>query len=726
MSVVYLLRKELRAYFGSLFAYAVLSVSLALAGFFFYTDLVFFIVWGGISLPKGLWAYFFVDVRFVMLFLIPALTMGLLAEEKKLGTMELLWTYPIPELSIILAKFLAALAVFLLLLVATLLYPLLIQTVYPVEWGPVLAGYLGLFLLGAAFIAVGLFISSLTDNQVVAAMATFGVLVLFWFLTWNEAATSEVFPELLRHLSLFDRFQNFAQGAIDSQEVVFFVCVTLLFLALAWQSLQSRRWRGGGEFASLRAFFSAPSRYNWLVMAIINVGLVTLFIGVEALAIRYNRHWDLTPTKELSLSAQSRQILENLQDNVQVTAFYGERPEVYDILRDLLSQYAAESPYFHYTLLPLNRNRALAEEYGIRGYGYGKGVVELGDRWKVVNVGEASLNAAILSVMQTDQKVIYFLTGHGENNPRGYGASGYSAASRALEEENFQVKQLDLGREEEIPQDAAVIVISGPRSDLLPEEEEKLTAFIRRGGNILFMLDPVDMPVLTQLLGEYGVVLSDDVVYDPENRLLEGDPLTPRIVLYNQDHPIVQNFTAYTLFSRARSVDTQTNGQTRDFIVTPFAQTGPGSWARLGDKEVRADAVDMEDFKARPGPIPVAAAVTVKLDAGARPEDGKQGGLDQAAPEARLVVYGDSDFANNYFFNVLGNRDFFLNTVHWLAEEEEFIATRPPKEETALPFSPLLLTARQSRLIFWTVGILQPAFILLVGIIVSWRKKRRG
>ena len=328
--------------------------------------------------------------------------------------------------------------------------------------------------------------------------------------------------------------------------------------------------------------------------------------------------------------------------------------------------------------------------------------------------------------MQTDQKVIYFLTGHGENNPRGYGARGYSAASRALEEENFQVKQLDLGREEEIPQDATVIVISGPRSDLLPEEEEKLTAFIRRGGNILFMLDPVDMPVLTQLLGEYGVVLSDDVVYDPENRLLEGDPLTPRIVLYNQDHPIVQNFAAYTLFSRARSVGTQTNGQTRDFIVTPFAQTGPGSWARLGDKEVRADAVDMEDFKVRPGPIPVAAAVTVKLDAGARPEDGKQAGLDQAAPEARLVVYGDSDFANNYFFNILGNRDFFLNTVHWLAEEEEFIATRPPKEETALPFSPLLLTARQSRLIFWTVGILQPAFVLLVGIIVSWRKKRRG
>ncbi len=726
MSVVYLLRKELRAYFGSLFAYAVLSVSLALAGFFFYTDLVFFIVWGGVSLPKGLWTYFFVDVRFVMLFLIPALTMRLLAEEKKLGTMELLWTYPIRELSIILGKFLAALVVFLLLLVATLLYPLLIQTVYPVEWGPVLAGYLGLFLLGAAFIAVGLFISSLTDNQVVAAMATFGVLVLFWFLTWNEAATGEMFPELLRHLSLFDRFQNFAQGAIDSQEVVFFVCVTLLFLALAWQSLQSRRWRGGGEFTSLRAFFSAPSRYNWLVMAIINVGLVTLLIGVETLAIRYNRHWDLTPTKELSLSAQSRQILENLQDNVQVTAFYGERPEVYDILRDLLGQYAAESPYFHYTLLPLNRNRALAEEYGIRGYGYGKGVVELGDRWKVVNVGEASLNAAILSVMQTDQKVIYFLTGHGENNPRGYGARGYSAASRALEEENFQVKQLDLGREEEIPQDATVIVISGPRSDLLPEEEEKLTAFIRRGGNILFMLDPVDMPVLTQLLGEYGVVLSDDVVYDPENRLLEGDPLTPRIVLYNQDHPIVQNFAAYTLFSRARSVGTQTNGQTRDFIVTPFAQTGPGSWARLGDKEVRADAVDMEDFKVRPGPIPVAAAVTVKLDAGARPEDGKQAGLDQAAPEARLVVYGDSDFANNYFFNILGNRDFFLNTVHWLAEEEEFIATRPPKEETALPFSPLLLTARQSRLIFWTVGILQPAFVLLVGIIVSWRKKRRG
>src|SRR5881296_999402 len=163
MILLAVLTKELRAYFGLFLAYAVVAVALSLAGFFFH------------------------DLRFVLLLLVPILTARSFAEEKKLGTLDLLWTYPIPEGGVLLGKFLAAATLLLVVLGLTLWYPLLLSWYYPgVNWPPLAAGYTGLVFLGLVFISVGLFLSSLTDSQAVAAMGTLGVLVLFWSLTWNE------------------------------------------------------------------------------------------------------------------------------------------------------------------------------------------------------------------------------------------------------------------------------------------------------------------------------------------------------------------------------------------------------------------------------------------------------------------------------------------------------------------------------------------------------------
>ena len=237
-------KKELRSYFNSLIAYIVLTVFLVISGYYFYTDLALFIVWGGTSVQEGLWQYLFHDIRLVLLLTIPLLTMRLFAEEKKLGTIELLFTYPFRDVEILLGKFLACLAVFSLMLGLTFLYPFLLGVVDQVETGPLIASYLGMFLLGSAFISCGIMVSSLTENQIVAALITSGIILVFWFIDWNEAAMSPAVAEVLHHISSFEHFYNFARGVIDTKDVIYFVLFTFFFLFLTLRSLESRRWRG--------------------------------------------------------------------------------------------------------------------------------------------------------------------------------------------------------------------------------------------------------------------------------------------------------------------------------------------------------------------------------------------------------------------------------------------------------------------------------------------------
>ena len=237
-------KKELRSYFSSLIAYVILTVFLIISGYYFYTDLALFVVWGGSSIQEGLWQQLFHDIRLILLLTIPLLTMRLFAEEKKLGTIELLFTYPFSDTEILLGKFLASLAVFSLMIGLTVLYPILLAIVHEVEVWPLAASYLGVFLLGAAFISCGIMVSSLTENQIVAALVSSGIILAFWFIDWNEAAMTPILADVLHHVSFFEHFYNFARGVIETKDIIYFVLFTFFFLFLTLRSLESRRWRG--------------------------------------------------------------------------------------------------------------------------------------------------------------------------------------------------------------------------------------------------------------------------------------------------------------------------------------------------------------------------------------------------------------------------------------------------------------------------------------------------
>jgi ABC-2 type transport system permease protein len=229
---------------GGPLAWILGAVFLLLAGYFFYSDLSLFVLVGGANQARGLWRFVFLDLRLVALLVVPLVTMRLFAEERKLGTLELLWTFPVRDAELLAGKVLAALVVYLVLLAATAVGPLVLWVLHPFPVEPVLAGYAGMVLLGIAFVACGTAASTVTENQVVSAMLTYGVLVLSWFATWNEAAIGERVAPVLLQLSLFDHFYGFAQGVIDSRDVVYLLAFTALFLFLALRSLGARAWRG--------------------------------------------------------------------------------------------------------------------------------------------------------------------------------------------------------------------------------------------------------------------------------------------------------------------------------------------------------------------------------------------------------------------------------------------------------------------------------------------------
>jgi ABC-2 type transport system permease protein len=255
MRALAIFKKELRLYFTSPIAYVVLAVFSLIAGYFFTYVFRYFVLFSmqasmnpmlarDLSVTEGVLRPLFQNVSVIMLFFLPFLTMRLFAEEKKSGTMELLLTYPIRDGEVLLGKYLAALVFFLVMLSLTFTYPVLVSWTTRMEWGPLLTGYLGLVLQGAAFIAVGLLVSSLTENQIIAAAVSFGTLLIFWVISWASESAGGTLGRVLSHLSITEHFDSFAKGVIDTKDVIYYLNMTVLSLFFTLRSLDSKRWRG--------------------------------------------------------------------------------------------------------------------------------------------------------------------------------------------------------------------------------------------------------------------------------------------------------------------------------------------------------------------------------------------------------------------------------------------------------------------------------------------------
>ncbi len=477
-----------------------------------------------------------------------------------------------------------------------------------------------------------------------------------------------------------------------------------------------------GSFNTIRDYFkkrSARHGVNALILILLVLGIL---VFVEAISARHSARFDLTVSKRFTLSEQTSKILKNLEKPVRITAFYQEASPQAEEARGLLDQYAYASRKFSFKFVDPDRFPGEARRYKISAYG----TLVLGSETreeKITQATEQELTNALLRVTRKGEKVVYLTTGHDEKSTENYGKDGYSGVKKAIEDQNYVVRDLLLMRAEEVPADASVLIIAGPKKAFFHEEISTLKRFIDQGGHLLILIDPETDTGLREFLKSCGIEVGRDVIVDKLSRLFGADYLTPIVSQYAGYHPITENFKAASFFPLARSVSAAKD-LPRHVQNTELAKTGPSSWSETDLVMLKKGNASFDNKKDTMGPIPVAVVSTIQHETKEADNGYTKKAVEDAAEEpvdkqdvprpARIVVFGDSDFACNSYLNLSGNRDLFMNTLSWLAEEEDLIAIRPKKRES----QPVVLSYIQGRVIFWTSVVLLPATVMIFGIVV--------
>ncbi len=256
-SVGLIYQRELKSYFSSLTVYVVIIMFLLITGYFFYTLLATFSIvsfqaqtdpmlakqYQLLNINETVVRPLFGSISIIMLLMTPLLTMRLFAEEKKSGTIELLLTFPINDIDVTLGKYLACFTVLMTMLLLTATYPILLIILGDPEIKPILTGYLGLVFTGAAFVSLGIFASSLTENQIVSASISFGMLFFFWLISYSVQLVSAGLGSVLGYLSINTHIESLSKGVLDSEDIIYYLCFIVMFLFLTLRSLEANRWR---------------------------------------------------------------------------------------------------------------------------------------------------------------------------------------------------------------------------------------------------------------------------------------------------------------------------------------------------------------------------------------------------------------------------------------------------------------------------------------------------
>lgn len=457
-----------------------------------------------------------------------------------------------------------------------------------------------------------------------------------------------------------------------------------------------------------RTFFS-PALRGGAQLALQVLLAVALFAVLGLLATRHNVRIDLTPTQSFVLSPSARQVAEAFDKPARITVFFNSQMgDQRRDMADLLDQFRSAAPNLTYRMFDLDRSPALANKYGISSYN--TGVVEVGDEVAMLrSIDEAEVTNVLLSLSRQRARTVCFATGHGERDPANPDErSGYSEVAKALERERFAVQSLSTLPADGVPETCTVVVLAGPSHDFLPGEADALVRYLRRGGRVLMLVDPDAPPSVLRFLSQLGIEARSDLIVDEQNRFVGADSFMPQVLRFRSE-TFRNSLTAPAVLSLARPVGPAAeipNG----VQVSSIAATSPDSWAMVGTTKPPSDTVRFRREVDQVGPLSVGALATITPDV---PD----------APPGQLMVFGDSDFATNFYLNLLGNKDLILSSVAVLSEDPTLVAVR----RKAMPsgtLSPISLTAAQSRTIFWAAVIVMPALSLLIGVALGVRRLR--
>jgi ABC-type uncharacterized transport system involved in gliding motility auxiliary subunit len=490
---------------------------------------------------------------------------------------------------------------------------------------------------------------------------------------------------------------------------------------LAWAGLACMVVYMAGQWREIARLFSRRQAQQGTLAGMSLLIVLGILVAVNYIGSRQSKRWDLTASKQFTLADQTKNVLSKLDAPLQVMVFA--RDVEFQGFRDTLREYEQASKQVTTEYIDPDTRPNIAQQHQIQQYGTilfnHKGRSE-----RITTNTEQDITNAIIKVVSGQQKKVYFTQGHGEKDPTSADRGGYQNVADALKRDNYTVERFSIAQQGSVPPDASVVIVAGPQTDFFPNEIDALKKYLGGSGKLLLALDPPDggdgkaTPNLTALAREWGIDVANDVVMDQSGmgQLFGGATPAMPVVINYPSHPITERFQLMTLYPLSRSV-TPVSGGVQGRTAQPIAETSSASWAETDLKTLfeKSTARFDEGSGDRRGPIILGAAVSSSAEAAPNAEAPP----DAPKPEARVVVFGDSDFAANAYLGAQGNNDFFLNAVGWLSQQENLISIRPREAGDRR----LTLTAGQQTTLWYVTLLVIPACVFGAGVLTWWRRR---
>ncbi|MEZ4387464.1 MAG: Gldg family protein [Candidatus Krumholzibacteriia bacterium] len=719
--ILAILRRESRAFLSSTQAPVITAGFLVLTGLFYflfvrgYADTSLATVRSGrpvfLNLHAGIFHKLYGDVVLFLLFLLPAVTMRLLSSEYRSGRYELLASWPVPARSWVIGKWLSVVVVVALLLVGTSFYfgltgvlgRLADPPVAP-QWQPLLTSLLGLLLLGAAVAAWGVAASALVSHQAAAYFLSFVVTLGLFLVGQLEPFVPGALGRVLGELALGGHFLRFAGGVLDSRDVLYFLSLAAVGLAVAAAALEQRRLAPGRK---LRPW--AP---------VLAIAVVAVFL--QAVAVRRPLRLDLTPDRLYSLAPQTEQILDSLDRagpdgeaaEVTLLAFYQSLDGTRQAAQALLQSFADRSPHVRFEIVDPDVDPDLVRQHEVA---VARTVVVMsgGRQRQLLEPDEGQLAGAIYRLATDTRPVLYWLLGHGEARIDLDEPGGASQLAGLLDDAGYDVRPLVLTDRAFLPADARLLAWAGPKLDPAAADLALLDRLLHGGGSMLCFFGPDTPAAVRRWTEAYNIVQNDDVVMAPSRGGARAgvDLRTVVVVEGYTEHPAVRPLQAVTttfpLVQTLRSRQRELAG----VKGSPLLFTGPDTWSDSDPAFRYSGLPGFDPAVDRPGPSPFGVALQIA------PTDTTAGLRD-----GRLVVIGSSAFVTNANLGLYGNRDLALNLVGWIAAEDDLLGIRGRRAS----FQPLLLDDATKEWLGWVAVLAWPALVGLLWFgFVSFRQWRR-
>lgn len=443
-------------------------------------------------------------------------------------------------------------------------------------------------------------------------------------------------------------------------------------------------------------------RWHYLIQnGVFVILLLLLVILLGYLATQSRLQWDVSQNGRNSLSEASVEILQKLQGPVQVTAYATEQHaqlgDIRKIIADFVALYQRVKPDLSLTFIDPVAQPILAQEADVQVNG--EMVIRFNQRVEHLTViNEQAFSNALMRLARAEDKLIVALSGHGERRLDGNANYDLGGVGKHLRTNGFNSQQLNLAIEQDVPENASMLLIASPQTDLLPGEVDKLLNYIDRGGNLLWLVDQESLRGLLPLTEKLRLTLTPGVVVDPQAEQLKA-PITFALGAIYGQHVITNNFDYITVFPFARQI---TINENEEWSGVSLVEAAPQGWVETGDLNAAVNFDQADDVA---GPIGIAVALTRNI------QDREQ----------RIVVVGSGHFLANTYLGNGSNLDFGINLINWLTGDEELMVIQP----RATLDSNLILS--EFELILIAVGflVLLPLLFLVSGAVIWWRRKRK-